>query len=61
MHSLIEHSSIYSEQTGSLCSYSKDEVTNFDAYVANNNGFKFFEHIRLNYLETLKMMNRMGF
>ena len=39
---LIEYDSNYSETTGSLWFYSKDEATNFNADIANNN-FKSFE------------------
>ena len=48
IYNLIEYSSNYSETTGSLWFYSKDEATNFYADIANNNNFKSFEH-RLNY------------
>ena len=40
MYNLIEYSSNYSERTGSLWFYSKDEATNFDANIGNNNNFK---------------------
>ena len=43
MYNLIECASNYSEATGSLCFYSKDEATNFNADVANKN-FKSFEY-----------------
>ena len=43
MYNLIEYSSNYSETTGSLWFYSKDEATNFNADIANNN-FKSFEY-----------------
>ena len=43
MHNLIEYSSNYSETTGSLWFYSKDEATNFDFDFANSN-FKSFEY-----------------
>ena len=39
MYSLIEYSSNYSETTGSLWFYSKDEATNFNANIANTNNF----------------------
>ena len=35
MYNLIEYSSNYSETTGSLWFYSKDEETNFDANIEN--------------------------
>ena len=44
MYNLIEHSSNYSERTGSLWFYFKDEATNFNADIANSNDFKFFEY-----------------
>ena len=42
MYNLIEYSSNYSETTGSLWFYSKDEATKFNAYIANTNNFKSF-------------------
>ena len=48
MHNLIEHSSNHSETTGSLWFYSKDEGTNFNADIVNDNNFKSL-NIRLNY------------
>ena len=42
MYNLIEYSSSYSETTGSLWFYSKDEETNFNADIANTNNFKYF-------------------
>ena len=44
MNNSIEYSSNYSETTGSLWFYSKDEGTNFNADIANNNNFKSFEY-----------------
>ena len=44
LYNLIECSSNYSETTGSLWFCSKDEATNFDADVVNNNNFKSFEY-----------------
>ena len=44
MYNLIEYSSNYSEATGSLWFYSKDEVTDFDADIVNDNNFKSFEY-----------------
>ena len=44
MYNLIEYSSNYSETTGSLWFYSKDEVTNYNADIANNSEFKSFEY-----------------
>ena len=43
IYNLIEYSSNYSETTGSLWFYSKDEATNFNADIANNY-FKPFEY-----------------
>ena len=40
LYNLIECSSNYSETTGSLWIYSKDEATNFDADIANTGEFK---------------------
>ena len=42
MHNLIEYSSSYSETTGCLWFHYKDEATNFNANIANNNNFKSF-------------------
>ena len=42
MDNLIEYSSNYSETTGSLWLYSKDEATNFNEDIANDNNFKSF-------------------
>ena len=47
MYNLIEYSSNGSERTGRLWFYSKDEATNFNEDIANDNDFKSF--IRLNY------------
>ena len=44
MYSLIEYSSNYSETTGSLLFYSKDEATNFNVDITNNNNAKYFEY-----------------
>ena len=44
MHNLIEYSSNYSETTGSLWFYSKDEATNFNADIATNKNFKSLEY-----------------
>ena len=40
MYNSIEYSSSYSETTGILWFYSKEEATNFNAYIANDNNFK---------------------
>ena len=41
MSSLIEYSSNYSETAGGLWFYSKDERTNFNADIGNNNNLNF--------------------
>ena len=42
MYNLIEYSSNYSETTGSLWFYSKDEATHFNSDIANTNNLKSF-------------------
>ena len=44
MYKLTEYSSNYSETTGSLWFYSKDEDTNFNADIADDNNFKSFNY-----------------
>ena len=44
MYNLTEYSSNYSGTTGSLLIYSKDEVTNFNANIANTDNLKSFEY-----------------
>ena len=44
MYNLIEYSSNYSETTRSLSFYLKDEATNFNAGISNNNNFKSFRY-----------------
>ena len=44
MCNLIEYSSNYSETTGCLWFYSKDEATNFTADIADTNEFKSFKY-----------------
>ena len=44
MYNLIEYSSNYSETTGSLWFYSKDEATNFNADIANEGNVKTFKY-----------------
>ena len=44
MYNLIEYSSNYSETTGSLWFYLKDEATDFNADIANDNIFKSFKY-----------------
>ena len=41
---MIEYSSNYSETTGILWFYSKDEATNFNANIANIDNFKSFKY-----------------
>ena len=44
MYNLIEYSSNYSETTGSLWFYSKDEATNFNADIVNDDKSKSFKY-----------------
>ena len=44
MYNLLEYSSSYSDRTGSLWSYSKDQADNFDAGVANNDHWESFKY-----------------
>ena len=44
MYSLIEYSSNHSKTTRSLWSYSKDEETNFNTDIVNNNNFISLEY-----------------
>ena len=44
IYNLIEHSSNYSETTGSLWFYSKNEATNFNNNIENSNDFKSFKY-----------------
>ena len=44
IYNLIYYISNYSEGTGILWFYSKNEATNFNAVIANNNNFKSFEY-----------------
>ena len=44
MYSLIEYSSNYSETTGSLWFYFKNEPTNFSNDMENTDDFKSFNH-----------------
>ena len=48
MYNLIEYSSNYPETTESLWYYSKDEATDFNADIANNDNFN-LSSIRLSY------------
>ena len=42
MYNLIEYSPNYSETTGSLWFYSKEEATNFNVDIASGENFKSF-------------------
>ena len=42
MYHLMQYSSNYSETTGTLWFYSKEEATNFHENIANTNNFKSF-------------------
>ena len=44
MYNLIEYSTNYSETTGSLWFYSKDEAPDFNADIVNDNNFKSFKY-----------------
>ena len=44
VYSLIEYSSNYFEATWSLWSYSKDEATDFNGDIADDNNFKSFKY-----------------
>ena len=44
IHSLIEYSSNYSEITGCLWFYLKNEGTSFNTDIANDNNFKSFKY-----------------
>ena len=44
MYNLLEYVSNYSDTTDSLWFYSEDEVTNFDANIADHNVFKSFKY-----------------
>ena len=46
MHNLLECSSNYSDTTSSLCFYTKDEATNFNNAIADND--KVSKSIKLN-------------
>ena len=44
MYNLTEYSSVFSKTIGSLLFYSKDEASNFSAYIANDDNFKSFKY-----------------
>ena len=50
MYNLLEYSSNYSDTTGSLWFYYKDEATNFDADNTGANNFKTFNNYMANLL-----------
>ena len=54
MYNLIEYSSNYSETTGSLWFFSKDEATDFNADIVNTTDFESFKY-------RAKLMERMEF
>ena len=58
MSSLIEYSLNYFETEGCLWFYSKDERTDFNADIGNNNNLNFL-NIRVNYEEKLKLVEIM--
>ena len=48
MYNLLQYSSNYSDITGSLWFYSKDEAVNFNADIVDDNNFKSFDnHFKL--------------
>ena len=44
MYNLLQYSANYSDTTGSLQFYSKDEATNFNADIGNKKSFKYFKY-----------------
>ena len=44
MYNLIDYNSSYSETTGRLRFYSRDEITDFNVDIANDNKFKSFKY-----------------
>ena len=44
MYNLLQYSANYSDTTGSLQFYSKDEATNFNADIGNKKSFKSFKY-----------------
>ena len=44
MYNLLEYSLNYSDTTGSVWFYSKDEAANFNANFVSNNNFKSFKY-----------------
>ena len=59
MYNLIKYSLIYSETTGSLWFYSKDEPTNFNADIANDSNFESFKY-KAKLLENTEADNAIG-
>ena len=60
MYKLIEYSSNYSEITGSLWFYCKDEATDFNDNIANSDVL-ILSCIKLYYWESLKLMEQKEF
>ena len=44
VYNLLKYSSNYSDKTGSLWFYSKDESTTFNVDIAHNNNFEYFDY-----------------
>ena len=44
MYNLLEYSSYYSDTTGSLWFFSKNEATDFDGDITDTNAFKSFKY-----------------
>ena len=59
LYSLIEFSSNYSETTGNLWFYSKDEAIDFKADIENTNNFKSFMY-KAKLLENIETDNANG-
>ena len=59
MHNLMKYSSNYSETTGSLWFYSKDEATGFNEDIANDNNFKYLKY-QAKVLEKVEANNTNG-
>ena len=57
---MFEYSSNYCDTAGSLWCYSKDEATNFNADIEDNNNFESFKY-KAKYQEIPKLMKTMEF
>ena len=55
MHNLLEYSSNYTDNTGSLWFYSEDDATDFNKDIANIDAFKSFKYMAKQQ-ETTKML-----